>query len=295
VIRIAELESTSGTETNMGRATIGVLHPGEMGSAVGAAARAAGARVLWASAGRGPDTRARAESDGLDDAGTLERLARESDVIVSVCPPAAAVDVACEVAGRGFRGTYVDANAIAPVTTRKVGEVITAAAASFVDGGIIGPPPRRPGVARLYLSGAGAADVAALFRGSLLEAIALDGPVGAASALKMAYAGWNKGSQALLMAVRAFAMHEGVDDALLAEWARSHPDLGQRSESAVSGSARKAWRFVGEMEEIAATFGAAGLPEGFHEAAGEVYRRLSGWKDTPKVPSIAEVGRALAP
>jgi uncharacterized protein DUF1932 len=164
-----------------------------------------------------------------------------------------------------------------------------------VDGGIIGPPPRRPGVARLYLSGPGAADVAGLFRGSLLEAIALDAPVGAASALKMAYAGWNKGSQALLMAVRAFAMHEGIDDALLAEWARSHPELAKRSENAVASSVRKAWRFVGEMEEIAATFGAAGLPEGFHEAAGDVYRRLSGWKDTPEAPSIAEVARTLAP
>jgi hypothetical protein len=86
-----------------------------------------------------------------------------------------------------------------------------------------------------------------------------------------------------------------VDDALLAEWARSQPDLPKRSEEAVTANARKAWRFVGEMEEIAATFGAAGLPSGFHEAAGEVYRRLAGWKDTPTPPSVAEVSKALAP
>ena len=278
----------------MATVTIGVLHPGEMGSAVGAAAMAGGARVLWASAGRGGATRARAEADGLEDAKTLARLAGESEVIVSVCPPAAALDVAREVAALGFRGTYVDANAVAPETTRKVGELVTATGATFVDGGIIGPPPRRPGAARLYLSGPGAADVAGMFRNGLLEAIPLDGPIGAASALKMAYAGWNKGSQALLMAVRALAMREGVDEALLGEWARSTPDLLQRSENAVAANSRKAWRFVGEMEEIAATFGAAGLPEGFHHGAAEVYRRLAGWKDTPAPPSVAEVAKALA-
>jgi 3-hydroxyisobutyrate dehydrogenase-like beta-hydroxyacid dehydrogenase len=279
----------------MATATIGVLHPGEMGSAVGAAARAAGARVLWASAGRRAATRARAEADGLEDAGTLARLVTESEVIISVCPPAAALDVARQVAALGFRGTYVDANAVAPQTTQEVSALVTAAGATFVDGGIIGSPPRRPGVARLYLSGPGAARVAALFRQGLLEAIPLDGPVGAASALKMAYAGWNKGSQALLLAVRALAMHEGVDEALLGEWARSMPDLPKRSEHAVAANARKAWRFVGEMEEIAATFGAAGLPEGFHAAAAEVYRRLAGWKDTPAPPSVVEVAAALAP
>jgi 3-hydroxyisobutyrate dehydrogenase-like beta-hydroxyacid dehydrogenase len=275
--------------------TIGVLHPGEMGSAVGAAAREAGARVLWASAGRGAATRARAEADGLEDAGTLARLVGASAVIVSVCPPAAALDVARQVAALGFRGTYVDANAVAPATARQVGELVTAAGAIFVDGGIIGPPPRRPGVSRLYLSGPGAPRVAALFRDGWLEAIPLDGPVGAASALKIAYGGWNKGSQALLLAVRALAMHEGVDEALLGEWARSMPDLPKRSENAVAANVRKAWRFVGEMEEIAATFEAAGLPDGFHRAAGEVYRRLAGWKDTPAPPSVAEVAKALAP
>ena len=87
----------------------------------------------------------------------------------------------------------------------------------------------------------------------------------------MAYAGWNKGSQALLLAIRALAMQEGVDEALLAEWARSMPELPKRSTDAVAANARKAWRFVGEMEEIADTFDAAGAPDGFHRAAAEVY------------------------
>ena len=275
--------------------TIGILHPGEMGSAVGAAARSGGARVVWASAGRGPATRKRAEADGLEDVGTLARLARESEIILSVCPPANAPDVAREVAAIRFGGTFVDGNAIAPATTRAVGEIVSAGGARFVDGGIIGPPPRKAGEARLYLSGQGAIAVAAIFKGSLLEAIVLDGPIGAASALKMAYGGWNKGQQALLLAIRALAAHEGVDDALIAEWKRSMPDVPARSERAVSANIKKAWRFVGEMEENAATFAAAGLPTGFHDAAGEIYRRLAGWKDTATPPSMAEVAKTLAP
>jgi 3-hydroxyisobutyrate dehydrogenase-like beta-hydroxyacid dehydrogenase len=279
----------------MASVTIGVLHPGDMGSAVGAALRAAGARVLWSSADRSPETRARAQADGLEDAGTLARLVAESQIIVSVCPPASALDVARQVAGQKFRGTYVDGNAVAPDTARRIGDLVTASGASFVDGGIIGPPPRRPGTTRLYLSGPGARDAAARFSGSLLEAIPVDGPIGAASAVKMAYASWTKGSHALLMSVRALAAHEGVDDVLLAEWARSQADLQKRSEQAVASNARKAWRFVGEMEEIAATFAAAGLPDGFHQAAAEIYRRLAGWKDTPNPPSVAEVSKTLAP
>jgi 3-hydroxyisobutyrate dehydrogenase-like beta-hydroxyacid dehydrogenase len=275
--------------------TIGILHPGEMGSAVGGAARAGGARVVWASAGRGAATRRRAETDGLEDVGTIARLARESETIVSVCPPASAADVAREVATLRFGGTFVDANAIAPATTRAVGDIITAGGARFVDGGIIGPPPRKAGETRLYLSGPGAAAVAAIFKGSLLGAIVVDGGVGAASAVKMAYAAWTKGSQALLLAIRALATHEGVDAALVAEWARSQPDATARSERAVSANIKKAWRFVGEMEEIASTFEAAGLPGGFHEAAGEVYRRLAGWKDTATPPSMADVAKTLAP
>ena len=274
--------------------TIGVLHPGEMGSGVAASAKAAGARVLWVSEGRGAATRKRAEAEGLEDVGTLARLAREAQVILSVCPPASAMDLAKEVAARRFTGIYVDGNAIAPATTRKVGEIMTGAGATYIDGGIVGPPPRKPGVTRLYLSGSGAHDVAAMLNGGLLEAIALDGPIGAASAVKMAYAGWNKTQQALLMAVRAYAMREGVDEALLREWAISQPELTKRSENAVAGTARKAWRFVGEMEELAAAFAAAGVPGQFHDAGAEVYRRLAGWKDSPTPPSVTEASKTLA-
>ncbi|MGH7354711.1 MAG: DUF1932 domain-containing protein [Candidatus Rokuibacteriota bacterium] len=273
--------------------TIGLLHPGEMGAMVGASARADGARVLWASEGRGPATPRRADAAGLEDAGTLAELVRRSLVILSVCPPDAAVDVARTVAAARFRGLYVDGNAVSPQTAREIGSIVAKAGATFVDGGIIGGPPQKRGTTRLYLSGAAAARVAALFPKGPLEAIVVAGGPGAASALKMAYAAWSKGSAALLMAVRALAIAEGVADALLNEWKLSQPDLPARSEAAVKRNASKAWRFVGEMEEIAATFSAAGLPDGFHQAAAEIYRRLAPWKDA-EPPSVAEASKALA-
>ena len=121
----------------------------------------------------------------------------------------------------------------------------------------------------------------------------LPGELTSASAVKMAYAAWNKGQQALIMAVRALATAEGVDETLVAEWQRSQPDLPKRSENAARGSARKAWRWVGEMDEIAAAFAAAGLPDGFHRAAGEVYRRLSPYKDAAAPPTIEDVAKTL--
>jgi 3-hydroxyisobutyrate dehydrogenase-like beta-hydroxyacid dehydrogenase len=278
----------------MSEVALGLLHPGEMGSSVGASARAAGARVVWASQGRGPDTHERAVAAELEDLGSLESLLGAAGVVISVCPPHAAADVARAVAKCGFAGLYVDANAVAPATSRSIGAVVEAAGAEFVDAGIIGPPAWRPGTTRMYLSGPAAARVARLFEGGALAAIRIDGPVGAASALKLAFASWTKGSSALLMAIRALAIHEGVDAALLEEWKTSLPDLPARSEGVVRGTARKAWRFVGEMEEIAASFRAAGLPDGFHRAAAEVYSKLAGYKDAREPPSVEEVARALA-
>jgi 3-hydroxyisobutyrate dehydrogenase-like beta-hydroxyacid dehydrogenase len=274
-------------------ATIGLLHPGEMGASVGASGRTSGHRVLWASQGRGAETVRRATAAGLEDAGSVAKLVGASDLVLSVCPPHAALDVARMVAGHGFRKLYVDGNAIAPATSRAIAEIVEAAGATYVDGGVIGPPPDRPGTTRLYLSGAAAERVKALFEGGPLEAIVLAGDLTAASAIKMCYAAWTKGSQALVMAVRALATAEGVDEALLAEWHRSQPDLPKRSENAARGTARKAWRWVGEMDEIAATFDADGLPDGFHRAAGELYRRMAIYKDAAAPPSIEDVAKTL--
>jgi len=274
--------------------TISVLHPGDMGAMVAASARANGSRVLWASEARSPQTRERAAAAGLEDAKTLASLVAASGVIFSVCPPHSALDLARVVAAHGFSGIYVDANAISPGTAGDIGRVIEHGGATFVDGGIIGPPARARGTTRLYLSGAEALRIVRLFAQGPLEAIAMDGGPGAASTLKMAYAAYTKGTAALLVSVRALAIQAGVDQALLGEWARSQPELGARSERAAGETARKAWRFTGEMTEIAATFDDAGLPDGFFRAAGEIYEPLVGYKDAPRMPSVAEVAKALA-
>jgi ribosomal protein S18 acetylase RimI-like enzyme len=266
---------------------IGLLHPGEMGAVVGGVLRAAGHEVLWASEGRSEATRTRAEEAGLDDAGTVGELAARCDVLLSICPPHAALDVARSV--EGFGGLYVDANAVSPDTTRRIGQIVVGRGAQFVDGGIVGPPPTARGTSRLYLCGAAASEVAALFAGSALEPVLVDGDVGAASALKMVYAAWTKGSAAMLLAIDAVAGHEGVGGVLRAEWEQSQPELPRRLERARQSAASKGWRWVAEMEEIAATFGAAGQPGGFHLAAASVYRQEAPASAEPAMVEIAEL------
>jgi hypothetical protein len=283
----------------MDETTIGLLHPGEMGAAVGQCLAGAGHRVLWVPDGRSSATAARAAAAGLTGVGGgLAELVRRAEVIMSVSPPHAALDIARQVAG--FGGVYVDANAISPATAREVAGIIETGGANYVDGGIIGTPPVMPGFIRLYLSGPKAGDVRALFDGSPVDARLVDhelragaeagvgaeagagagvgaggaGGIGAASAVKMAYASWTKGTAALLLAARALARAEGVEDVLLAEWGISQPGLAERSAGAARAAAAKGWRWIAEMEEIAATMAAAGLPEGFHQAAAEIYRRF---------------------
>ena len=245
----------------MALGTVGLLHPGEMGAAVGAVLRGQGIRVVWASEGRSAETRARAEAAGLEDVGSVDTVA-QSDVVFSICPPHAALGVARSAR---FSGVYVDANAVSPATAADVAKAV----GEFVDGGIVGSPPREPGTTRLYLSGERAGDVAKLFDGSVLDARV----VANASAVKMAYAAWTKGTAAMLLAIRELARREGVEATLVAEWELSLPELRERHERAERSAAAKGWRWVAEMEEIAATFEADGLPGGFHRAAAEVYRR----------------------
>jgi 3-hydroxyisobutyrate dehydrogenase-like beta-hydroxyacid dehydrogenase len=240
--------------------SIGLLHPGEMGSAIGAALLENGHRVLWASDGRSGETAARAAN--FEDLGTAQELARAADVVISVCPPHAARDVAASV--DDFDGIYVDANAISPATAREIGGV---------DGGIVGPPPGDGATARLYLSGSDAELVARLFAGTAVEPRVLGDEVGTASAMKMAFAAWSKGTAAMLITVARLAEEQGVAEPLFDEWRAWQPELLDDLDRARRSADRKGWRWVGEMEEIAATFAAVGLPDGFHRAAAEVFRR----------------------
>jgi len=225
---------------------VGLLHPGEMGAAIGSGIAG---EVLWASDGRSEATRARAAA--FADAGTLAALLPEVDVVVSVCPPHAALEVAR--ACIGFGGVYVDANAISPLRAQE----IAALHPRYVDGGIVGGPD----APTLYLSGDDAPAIAELF--TLETRVVAD-----ASAMKMAYAAWTKGTAAMLLAIRGVARHYGLED----EWRRAAPELAEPLARAERSAAAKGWRWVGEMEEIADTFAAAGQPEGFHRAAAEVYR-----------------------
>ena len=238
-----------------------------MGAAIGAVLRQRGIEVLWASEGRSEGTAARAGAAGLIDAGTVTELAQRSDVVLSVCPPHAAADVAAAVGE--FSGVFVDANAISPETTRRIAGTFE----RFIDGGIVGGPPSSTSGPRLYVSGAAAGAVAKLFEGTPVDVRILSERVGDASALKMAYAAWTKGTAALLLAIREVARNEGVEEALLEEWRESIPELEALLAAAERSAAAKGWRWVAEMEEIAATFEAAGAPPAFHRAAADVFRR----------------------
>jgi 3-hydroxyisobutyrate dehydrogenase-like beta-hydroxyacid dehydrogenase len=243
--------------------TVGVLHPGEMGAAVAAVARA---EVWWAPEGRSEATASRARTAGLRPA-PLRELLERCDVLLSICPPHAALEVARGCAG--YRGIYCDANAISPETMREVARFV---GGEVVDGGIVGGPPREAGT-RLYLSGAPAREVAALFAGTALEPVVIGDEIGTASALKMCYAAWTKGSAALLLTVAEAAERLGLGDALRAEWERSIPGLTEQADRAARSAEAKGWRWVGEMREIESTLRACGLPGGFHEAAAETFDR----------------------
>jgi hypothetical protein len=239
---------------------IGLLHPGEMGAAIGTALLAAGHEVLWASDGRSEATRRRAAA--FVDTGSVANVVERSEVIFSVVPPSAAVEVAESLPL--FDGIHVDANAVSPATAARVGSLLK----RFVDGGIVGGPP----APRVYLSGPDAPRVAELFEGSAIDTELVSN----ASALKCAYAAWTKGSGALLLAIREFAQAEGIWESLAEEWARSQPQLAERLAAGDRSAAAKGWRFVAEMEEIAAAFAADGLPPGFHQAAATI------WGQTPR-------------
>ncbi len=273
--------------------TIGILHPGAMGVSVAAAARQSGSEVCWVSAGRSPETRRRAAKHGLLDVSTLDSLGKRCTIIISVCPPAAAEAVAHQVLATPFAGCYVDANAISPERACRMGDALAARGVSFVDGGIIGGPAWTAGQTWLALSGPEAPRVAACFAGGLLETEIIGETIGRASALKMCYAAYTKGTTALLAAILGTAEGWEVREDLTRHWERDGAGFPAQVVSRVRRSTAKAWRFAGEMEEIAATFAGAGLPGGFHQAAAEVFARLADFKGRDPQPELEEIMAAL--
>jgi len=272
---------------------VGILHPGQMGISVAATMQNSGYEVVWASSKRSPQSQERAAKFELSDVGTVAHLCQTCQAIVSVCPPNAAETVAQEVAEAGFQGLYIDANAIAPERALRINDLLTAVHIDFVDGSIIGGPAWEPNRTWLYLSGPRAEEAASLFASGPLETAVLGEEIGKASAIKMCFAAYTKGTTALLCAILATAEELGVLEDLQTQWARNGSDFGEQAVNRATRVTAKAWRFAGEMEEISATFAAAGLPGEFHTASHDIYSRLAQFKDAPNTPSIEEVLEAL--
>ncbi|MCC6569822.1 MAG: NAD(P)-dependent oxidoreductase [Anaerolineales bacterium] len=272
---------------------IGILHPGEMGVSIAASAVNSGHEVYWVSENRSDKTRRRAEEHGLLEVESLNHLCKTSEIIFSVCPPHAAEDVANSVIESGFKGYYLDANAIAPQRARRIGELMGANGIRFIDGGIIGGPAWKPKETTLYLSGKDSNVIADCFSNGPLETRIIGDEISKASALKMCYAAYSKGTTALLAAILATAESLGVRDELYKQWDLDDSNFSERTNRRTTRVTAKAWRFESEMREIASTFEEAGLPNGFHEAAAEIYHRMAGFKDAPETPALEEVLESL--
>lgn len=261
--------------------TIGLLSPGDMGHTVGNRLREHGARVLTSLEGRSQRSRGLAAEAGIEDAGSLNDLVSEVDIFLSILVPAEALGLAERVAAAlratGASPLYADCNAISPGTVRAVAERIEAAGGRFADVGIIGPPPKKAGTTRFYASGPGADEFARL-QDFGLDVRGLGGEVGKASGFKMCYAALTKGLTALGTELLVAARLLGIESELRAEQEASVPDLIGSLLRSLPSMPPKAYRWVGEMEEIAATFAEVGLTPKILEGAAELYGFVA---DTP--------------
>ena len=268
---------------------IGILHPGEMGISIAVSAISNGHLVYWVSENRSEKTRLRAEKYGLLELHSLIELCQSCEIIFSICPPHAAEDVANSVIEHGFNGYYLDANAIAPKRANTIGQRMDDNGIHFVDGGIIGGPAWKPNETWLYLSGKDASIIADCFINGPLETKLIGDDIGKASALKMCYAAYSKGTTALLAAILAAADSLKVRDQLCQKWDMDDTNFSEDANRRVRRVTAKAWRFEGEMHEIAATFQEAGLPSGFHESSAEIYHRMANFKDAAEAPELEGV------
>jgi 3-hydroxyisobutyrate dehydrogenase-like beta-hydroxyacid dehydrogenase len=258
--------------------TVGIISPGDMGSGIGEKLTKNGARVVVALDARSERTKELAAAAGLEDVGSVERLVQEASHVLSVMVPSEAVSAAERVAqalqSTGASPIYADLNAISPGTTKRVGEIVEEAGARFVDGGIIGGPPRGSVNPRIYLSGPNAPDLAVLEEHGLILPVIGD-QVGQASGLKMCYASMTKGLQALGTELLVTARLLGLDEHLRKEMESSQPAIRQWLSKSMLGMPPKAFRWVGEMEEIAQTFEEVGLTPRMLLGAADMYRWIA--------------------
>ncbi len=268
---------------------VAVIAPGMMGSAVAKRLTSSEAEVRTVLAGRSGATVARARAAGMVDA-TYEQIVA-ADFILSIVPPGQALGLAESLApamrAASRKPIYIDCNAVSPQTVLRIDRVVRETGAGFVDGGIIGPPPEPDSSkTRIYLSGPEAAAVAVLGDYGLSLPIQ-PGPVGAASAMKMSYAGITKGFTALGATMMLAATRAGTADALIAEMKASQPALLKWLTSQMPKMHSKAYRWVAEMEEIAAFVGPGHTGDGFYQAAAALYERIAADFEGPREETTA--------
>jgi 3-hydroxyisobutyrate dehydrogenase-like beta-hydroxyacid dehydrogenase len=274
--------------------TVAIVSPGDMGQAVGALLAHGGCRVVVTLAGRSSRTRALAQKAALTEVATLRDLVREADILLSIVPPASALDVAHEVASALLatrtRVVFVDCNAIAPATVRQVAETIAPTGSGLVDVGIVGGPPRDASSPRLYASGPDRGRLAALVAAGL-DVRVLGGEIGEASAVKMCYAALTKGTTAIATELLVAARRLGVYQNVVEAFAESE-QLRQRT-AGVATMTGKAHRWIAEMEEIARTFNDVGLTPRLFEGAADVYRAVAASPLGGERPETLDTSRGL--
>ena len=257
--------------------TVGILSPGEMGAGVGAALRASGLSVLTCLAGRSPASHERARAAGIEDVPDLAALAGRCDLILSILVPAHARGVAAAVgdAARTAGATTVlaDCNAIAPQTVQAIATDLDGSGVTLVDGGIVGGPPRNGQGPRVYASGT-AAHVLSELDGRGIDVVDVGPAIGKASAVKMCYAAMTKGTTALRTALLVAARRLDVYDELIAEMEHSQAAALGAATQGMRRLPNVAYRWIGEMEEIASTFAHVGVTPDFHTGAAQVFREV---------------------
>jgi 3-hydroxyisobutyrate dehydrogenase-like beta-hydroxyacid dehydrogenase len=277
--------------------TIGLLSPGDMGSVVGKVLQSHGLRVLTCLKGRSERTRMLAREAQIEDVPNYADLVANTDMILSILVPEQALNTARVVADAmrhgGRRTTYVDCNAVSPGTVKAISEVITAAGSRCIDAGIIGPPPRQPGVTRFYASGP-EVEVFADLSNYGLDIRPLGRDIGLASGLKMCYAALTKGMTAIATEILVTAHTLGLYEPLVAEWELSQKDRYRTIERQLPAMPTKALRWISEMEEIAKTFGDIGLTPKIHQGAADVYRFVGSTPLAEETPETRDRDRTLA-
>ena len=275
--------------------TVAILSPGDMGSNVGHALRENGLEVITCLTERSARTRELSEIAGILDVPDFAEMVDRADVVLSVLVPERSVDVARQVAAviekSGKPLPFADCNPVAPAIAQQMAEIIDSAGGKYIDGGIIGSPPGRGEPPRFYASGPHE-EIMGQLDGRGISVPMMGGEVGRASAIKMCYASLSKGAAALNASALISAMNLGIYDEFIAEMESSQQAV-LRNMQGVNGLGAKAFRWIDEMEQISATFGAAGATPYLHKGAADVFRHVTASPIGDERPETIDTSRTL--